>query len=325
MDALGLLLNGPRAVDPMILRMVMTGDWAVRITDRAPLTVVAVTRGDTVLSYDDGSSSPLNVGDVALIRGTEPYTIGATANCPPIAIIDESGHCLDPTGRHSVAEQMSFGVRSWGNTDSVRDTDTVMLVGTYQTGTVGRHLLDSLNRITVVESHDDPLVAMTESEAVVDAPGQEAVLSRLLDLLLITALRRALAAGHGPAWVRAHSDRVVGQSLRLLHNNIDHPWTVASLAEQVGVSRAVIARRFTELVGAPPMTYLATWRLSVAADMLDDTDATLDVIARRVGYGSAFALSTAFKRRYGVSPAVHRRRATGHVPHTTEQSGPQSG
>ncbi|MEP9416399.1 helix-turn-helix transcriptional regulator [Gordonia sp. VNQ95] len=87
----------------------------------------------------------------------------------------------------------------------------------------------------------------------------------------------------------------------------------------------MIARRFTELVGAPPMTYLATWRLSVAADMLDDTDATLDVIARRVGYGSAFALSTAFKRRYGVSPAVHRRRATGHVPHTTEQSGPQSG
>jgi AraC-like DNA-binding protein len=84
---------------------------------------------------------------------------------------------------------------------------------------------------------------------------------------------------------------------------------VASLAAKAGVSRAALARRFGELVGEPPMTYLTGWRLALAADRLRDTDDTLESIAHEVGYGSAFALSGAFKRVYGVSPHEHRTRA----------------
>ena len=109
-----------------------------------------------------------------------------------------------------------------------------------------------------------------------------------------------------PAWYRANGDPVVGRALRLLHHNPSHPWTVATLAAEVGVSRAALARRFTELVGEPPMTFLTGWRLALAADLLRDPDATLGAVAHQVGYGSPFALSAAFKRVRGISPQQHR-------------------
>ena len=102
---------------------------------------------------------------------------------------------------------------------------------------------------------------------------------------------------------------MVGRALRLLQDDPAHPWTVASLATKAAVSRAAMARRFTDLVGEPPMSYLTAWRLALAADRLRDTDDTIAVIARDVGYGSAFALSSAFKRVYGVSPQEHRTRS----------------
>ena len=98
----------------------------------------------------------------------------------------------------------------------------------------------------------------------------------------------------------------MGRALRLLHNNPAHPWTVAELATEIGVSRAALARRFSELVGEPPMAFLAGWRLALAADLLREPDATVGAVARQVGYGSPFALSTAFKRVRGVSPQQFR-------------------
>ncbi len=91
----------------------------------------------------------------------------------------------------------------------------------------------------------------------------------------------------------------------MLHDDPARQWTVASLAAEVGLSRAALARRFTALVGEPPMAYLTGWRLALAADLLREPGATVGAVARRVGYGSSFALSTAFKRRYGVSPRGH--------------------
>jgi AraC-like DNA-binding protein len=102
---------------------------------------------------------------------------------------------------------------------------------------------------------------------------------------------------------------VVGPVLRLLHSKPAHPWTVEALAVTTGTSRASLARRFTELVGEPPMTFLTGWRLALAADLLREPGATVGSVARQVGYGSSFALSTAFKRVRGISPREHR--ATG--------------
>jgi AraC-like DNA-binding protein len=148
-------------------------------------------------------------------------------------------------------------------------------------------------------------------EIVKDDPGQEAVLDRLLDLLLIAVLRAWFARPEAdtPAWYRAYGDPVVGRALRMLHHNPSHPWTVAALADETGVSRAALARRFNDLVGEPPMTFLTGWRIALAADLLREPGATIGSVADQVGYGSPFALSTAFKRVRGVSPREYRSAA----------------
>nr|WP_260972497.1 AraC family transcriptional regulator [Mycolicibacterium llatzerense] len=124
--------------------------------------------------------------------------------------------------------------------------------------------------------------------------------------LTIAALRSWLAREDAPAWYRAYRDPQVGTALRLIENNPAHPWTVGSLAAEVGLSRAALARRFTQLVGEPPMALLTEIRLALATDLLRGSDATIETVARRVGYSTAFALSTAIKRRYGMSPKAIR-------------------
>jgi AraC-like DNA-binding protein len=118
----------------------------------------------------------------------------------------------------------------------------------------------------------------------------------------------ARIAGHREfVWYRAQSHPVVGRARRLLHNDPAQSWTVASLPARTGVSRAALARSFTELVGEPPMSDLTEWRLSLAADLLREPGTTtVSEVAHRVGYGSSFALSTAFKRIRGVSLREHR-------------------
>jgi AraC-like DNA-binding protein len=206
-----------------------------------------------------------------------------------------------------------FGTRTWGNDAA---GSTTLLVGTYEgDGEVGGRLLRALPRLLMVPAGqlESPLVPLLGAEIGRDEPGQEAVLDRLLDLLLIAVLRAWFARpdAEAPGWYRASADPVVGPALRLLHHEPARPWTVASLAAATGVSRAALARRFTELVGEPPMTFLAGWRLALAADLLRDPQATLGAVARQVGYGSPYALSTAFKRVRGVSPRAHRAAVAG--------------
>ena len=205
---------------------------------------------------------------------------------------------------------MSQGVRSWGNSTV---GETVLLTGVYLLeGEVSRRLLRSLPRTIVLRAAelDTPLVDLLSTEVVRDAPGQDAVLDRLLDLLLITLLRTWFdrPGSEQPTWYAAHGDPVVGPAIRLMQHHPEHPWTVAELAAAAAVSRASFARRFTELVGEPPMAFLTEWRLSLAADLLLEPDATIGSVASRVGYATPFALSAAFKRERGISPRDHRRR-----------------
>ena len=153
---------------------------------------------------------------------------------------------------------------------------------------------------------DSPLIPLLAAEIVKDEPGQEAVLDRLLDLLLIASLRAWFARPDAPGWYRAYSDPIVGPALRALHDDPAQPWTVAGLARIAGVSRAALARRFNDLVGEPPMSFLTGWRIALAADLLLEPGATVGSVAHQVGYGSPFALSTAFKRVRGVSPQRYK-------------------
>lgn len=311
MDALTGLLDGPRARGAFLLRMIMEPPWSVRVQDRAPLALVAIARGDAWAVPDEGEAVRLRPGDVAVMRGPDPYIFADDPATPPQVVIHPGDHCTTPDGE-DLAQAMDLGVRTWGNN---ADGSARMLVGTYHMrGEIGRRLLNALPTLLVLpkDALDSPLIPLLGDEVAKDEPGQAVVLDRLLDLLLISVLRAWFARPEAepPAWYQAYSHPVIGRALRMLHNNPAHPWTVATLAAKTGVSRASLARHFAELVGEPPMSYLTSWRLALAADLLREPDATVGAVARQVGYGSAFALSAAFKRVRGVSPQEHRAAVT---------------
>lgn len=307
MDAIGGLLDSPRARDAFLLRSSLEPPWSLRIADEAPLSLAAVVRGELWVVPDDAPPVHLAAGDVAVFRGPEHYTVADEPATEPQAVIHPGQVCRTPDGREVLA-MSDLGVRLWGNHP---DGATQLVTGTYQVHTeVSRRLLDVLPPLVVLGAGTlrTPLVGFLADEIVKDEPGQEAVLDRLLDLLLVAVLRTWFArpdAG-APGWFRANGDPVVGPALRLIHHRPADPWTVESLASATGVSRAALARRFTSLVGEPPMAFLTGWRLTLAADLLREPGATLESVARQVGYGSSFALSTAFKRVRGVSPREHR-------------------
>jgi AraC-like DNA-binding protein len=189
-----------------------------------------------------------------------------------------------------------------------------MLRGAYELrGDVGDRLLNMLPPLAVVPAGPRTRTALDllTTEIACDEPGQDAVLDRLLDLVLVLALRAWCARPQPafPAWYHALGDPPIGDALRLLHADPAHRWTVAALAARVGMSRAAFAARFAGLVGEPPLTYLTGWRMTLAADLLRDTEATIATVARKVGYEDAFAFSVAFKRARGVSPSAWRRQA----------------
>ncbi|MCX5172205.1 AraC family transcriptional regulator [Streptomyces antibioticus] len=309
MDALAGLLEGPRARGALMIRACFDPPWSVRVEDGAPLTVMLMVRGEGWVVPDDGERIRLTAGDLAIARGPAPYTCADDPATPPQALILPGGECAYPDGR-LLNGSMDLGVRAWGDR---LDGSTVLLIGTYlMRGEISARLLDALPPLLSLTSREwpCPLTPLLMDEIARDEPGQEVVLDRMLDLLVIAALRAWFARPEAaaPAWYRAQADPVVGRVLRLVQDDPAHPWTVASLAATAGVSRAALARRFTALVGEPPMTHLTGWRLALAADRLHATEETIGAIARQVGYGSAFALSTAFKRMYGVSPQEYRAR-----------------
>jgi AraC-like DNA-binding protein len=310
-DAFAGLLDGPRARGAFLLRSILSPPWSLRIQDRALLTLVALVRGAAWVIPDGAGARRLRPRDVAIIRGPDPYTVADDPATPPQAVIHPGQLCSAPTGEH-LTGLLDLGVRTWGADPG---GSTIMLTGTYQRySELSQRLLGALPTLLVLaaDAWDCPLIPLLGAEIGKDEPGQETVLDRLLDLVLIAVLRAWFASSQAeaPAWYRADSDPVVGRALRLLHHHPARPWTVATLAAGVGLSRAALARRFTELVGEPPMSYLTSWRLALAADLLRETDAPLATVARKVGYGSPFALSTAFKRERGISPHQHRTGAS---------------
>ena len=151
-------------------------------------------------------------------------------------------------------------------------------------------------------------------EAAAQDPGGRAVLAKLSEALFVETLRR-YAAGrpeHRAGWLAAAQDALVGRCLALLHGRPEHPWTLASLAGAVGVSRSALAERFPRCLGETPMTYLARTRLQMAARALARTAKGVAEIGLSVGYESEAAFHRAFKREFGVPPARFRRdRRTG--------------
>lgn len=143
------------------------------------------------------------------------------------------------------------------------------------------------------------------------AAGSQAVVDGLIAVLFVHVVRAWLEHSHDatPCWLRALRDPAIARALALVHERPAAPWTVEALAREVNLSRATLARRFTELVGDPPLAYLTRWRLELAARRLRDTTDPIAAVARSVGYSSEYAFARAFARTRGQPPGRYRRRA----------------
>lgn len=177
--------------------------------------------------------------------------------------------------------------------------------GTYAvTGAVARRLTAVLPDVLVAPGEDD----CAAFYGAVDTGGPGVVADRLLDWLMVCALREWFDREHGTGWLSALGDEVVGPVLRAMHAEPRRAWTLPLLAKEAGVARTTLATRFARLVGVPPLTYLTEWRMALAADLLAESSATVAAVARQVGYADAFGFSAAFKRVHGFSPSECRSR-----------------
>ncbi|WP_327187720.1 AraC family transcriptional regulator [Streptomyces sp. NBC_01334] len=296
MDVVSDAIASVRTGRPHSDRLGVSGSWCTRIAAYDGAGFHVVLAGSCWLLPEGGTGIPLGPGDVVLL----PH--GA-------------GHVLadGPVDAATAARAVPF--------EEVRPRHTAgdveLLCGKYRLDRSRTHpLLAELPQVVHLANRAD---RPSELRGAVDllaheldgrGPGSSLALPSLLDLLLVYMVRAWLARAATGTWPAVLGDPVATAALRALHADPAAPWSNDSLAARAGVSRATLARRFTALVGRPPMAYLTWWRLTLAAARLRDTDAPLAAVARETGYGSPYALSHAFSREFGTTPGRYRA-ATG--------------
>lgn len=305
MDAFGDLFREVRANGSLFGGSTLQPPWNLHFVDGAPLTLCTVLTGGGWIVTAGGTAEPLRAGDTVIVRGPQTFTF--------VDDLDSTADAVECGTECAVPECGGTRYRlGWSDFVDRGADATTAIVGAYPVrGEISRRLLDELPDILRVPGggEGDAVLEHLAAEVAIDAPGQQVVLDRLLDWMLVCTLRTWFdrPGGQPPAWWAAQRDPVVGDALRLIHDDPSAPWTVAALAERAGVARSTLAKRFTDLVGEPPSSYLTTWRMTVAADLLTENRATVAEIARAVGYADPFGFSSAFKRVRGTSPTEFRR------------------
>ncbi|MFF0456376.1 AraC family transcriptional regulator [Nocardia africana] len=306
MDPLSKLLGGIRAEGAVLTTAVLEAPWRIRFADQAPLTMVTVLRGGGSLLLPDGLERRITVGDTAIVRGPEAFALvdnGDIAGLPH----EYEVACFAPDAK---CDPELDGVR-W---DADPAGETALIVGAYRaSGRRHERLLRALPQVLVV--NDDVEVCAWMESMAADAArrpaGAQAMMDRLLDWALVCTLRDwfdGLDAA-APGWYRGPADPVVGPALEAMHGKPAAGWTVASLAAEAGVSRALFARRFSEVMGQSPLAYLTECRMDEAEELLADRSLTVAQVAKAVGYADAFGFSAAFKRYRGIRPSDVRATA----------------
>ncbi|WP_327351427.1 AraC family transcriptional regulator [Streptomyces sp. NBC_01304] len=298
MDVVSDAISAVRLGRPSSNRVRVTGSWCARLAPYDGAGFHVVLKGGCWLLSDGGTPISLGVGDAVLLpHGT--------------------GHVIADSPQDAAAVRQAVPFEDWAGEpgpDAGTDRDAVeLLCGKYRMDQGRLHPL--MAELPTVVHLPHRVGGQPELRAAIDLlsgeldarrPGSCTALPSLLDLLLVYMLRAWLAEGTSGAWPAVLGDPVTASALRALHTAPDAPWSNDRLAAEVGVSRPTLARRFTPLVGRPPMAYLTWWRLTLAATQLRDTPDTLATIARRVGYGSPYALSHAFDREFGTTPGRYR-------------------
>jgi AraC-like DNA-binding protein len=284
-----------RASGGVFARTVAPPPWGLRLAGSIQLAVHAVVQGRAWLWLEDPQAAlELAPGDVALVRGGPDHNIAHE----PGAV------CLEPAEFRSLH----------GQDEPPGDQGaTVFLCGAYRfSGEVGQGLLDGLPQVLpLLSAVGDPLhdvVSLVSRELAAVAPGRQTVLDRLLDVLLVLAMRTSFQqSATSPRWFRASADPRLGAALRAIHDDAARTWSVPELAAVAGLSRATFARRFQDSLGQTPMQYLTDWRMTLARDLLRGGEPTLAHIAELTGYSSPYAFAAAFRRQHGQPPGQWRR------------------
>ncbi len=208
-----------------------------------------------------------------------------------------------PPGRYTESVMLAAGKVRLG--DAGCEADVVMLIGHCAFGSPDAALLVSLLPALVHvrgEARLATLVGLIGEEARGAKPARDLILARLLEVLLIEALRTAADTGASPGLLRGLADPRLAAAIRRMHEQPGPSWTVAELADEDALSRSTCFDRFRRAVGTAPIDYLLTWRMALAQNMLRDGDARIGEVARRVGYSSASTFSVAFARQVGMPP-----------------------
>ena len=265
------------------------GRWAVQYVGFGQPAFAAMLEGGCRLAVEGEDPVVLEEGDFVLLPETPTFTMTGLEPAPVQRIDARTA----PTegriryGRQEGAPEM----RQFGGWFSFGSPDASLLVS----------LLPRMIHVRGVPRLTQ-LVRMLGDEAARAEVGRDLILERLAEILLIEALRAAPARTAAPGLLRGLTDPRIAAALRDLHGDIACRWTIPDLARAAGMSRSAFFERFTRLVGMQPMTYLATWRMAVAKDLLRQGGIGLEEVAARVGYGSASAFSTAFSRHTGRPP-----------------------
>ncbi|MBL7493156.1 AraC family transcriptional regulator [Frankia sp. AgB1.9] len=293
-DVLAALETGPT----LCARTRAHAPWGLRFGGNQGFGFHVILQGTCWLTTGDEPPRALQAGDVVLLAAGAEHTLADAPASPAVTFrLDRERHSTR-LGHEHVA-----GVAG--------GAPTVLLSGAYRLEKHRPHpLLATLPDVVHLPNRRrnglHAAVDLLGAEVEEQEPGAEAIVSSLVDALLVYILR-AWQEDHPSGWSRALADPAIGPSLHRMHRDPARPWTVEQLGAAAGLSRATFTRRFTALVGEPPLTYLIRWRLTTAARILRQQDVPLSVVAHRVGYTSEFAFAKAFKREYGLAPGTYRR------------------
>ena len=289
------------------------GRWGVRYSAFGQPSFCAVLEGSCRLTVDGHRPLTLEAGDFVLLPATPGFTMSGFE-----AVRFER---FDPKVTSTMPGEVRHGTR--GGRPDVRllggwfvfdSPDSRLLVS----------LLPSLVHVRGVERLSI-LVRLVGEEADERRSGRDLVLTRLVEVLLIEALRLTPGEGAPPGLVRGLADARVAPAIRQMHTGLARSWTVAQLARTAGLSRSAFFERFTRTVGLSPMEYLLAWRMAVAKNLLRRHDIGIAEVAERVGYGSASTFSTAFSRQVGQPPSRYARASSRVVPRPGARKGRPAG
>lgn len=271
------------------------GSWAVRYSEYGRPSFCIVLDGSCLLTVDGHEPITISAGDFVLLPTTPAFTISSFSPAPPVY--------LDPyevAGAHS---ELRYGkqegppdMRSLGGSFRFDCSDPGLLVSLLPEVV---HVKDSIRL--------SQLVQMVGEESADQKPGSEFMLSRLVELLLVEAMRSAAAGSAPPGLLRGLGDERLARALKQMHARIDHSWTVDQLAKIAALSRSAFFERFTRMVGVAPMEYLLAWRMEIAKELLRDNELAVSEVAERMGYGSTSTFSVAFSRHVGQPPSQYAR------------------